>query len=65
MLFEKLVSLVWEVVLDAVLGGFVGLVDVNSFSWATELGGSVADVLGCTAYGVVENENASGSSAAQ
>jgi hypothetical protein len=53
------------VVLDAILGGFVGLVDVNSFSWATELGGSVADILGCTADCMVEDENASGSSTGQ
>lgn len=62
-LLEKRVSLIWEVVLDAVLGGAVGLVDVNSLSWPAELRSSVADVGGCTTDCVIEDENASCSSA--
>jgi len=57
-LLEKLIRFIWEVVLDTALGGCVGLVNVNSFSWPTELGGSVADVSWCTADGVVKDENA-------
>jgi hypothetical protein len=62
---EKLVSFVWEVVLDTVLRGFVRLVNVNSFSWAANLGGSIAEVSGCTADCVVKDENANCSSAAK
>lgn len=62
-LLEKLVSLIWEVVLHTVLRGAVGLIDVNSFPWAAELDGSIADVGGCAADCVVKNENASCSSA--
>ena len=44
-LLEKLVGLVWEVVFNPVLGGFIGLIDVNSFSWAIYLSkSSVASV---------------------
>ena len=64
-LLEKLVSLIWEVVFDTVLGGSVRLIDVNSFSWPAELAFPVADVGGCTADRVVEDEHASCSSAAQ
>jgi hypothetical protein len=53
------------VVLDTVLGGAIGLVDVDSFSWAAELDGSVTDIGGCAADGVVEDENPSCSSAAK
>jgi hypothetical protein len=64
-LLEKLVGLVWEVVLDAVLGGAIGLIDVDSFPWAAELDGPVTDVGGCAADCVVEDENSSCSSAAE
>jgi hypothetical protein len=63
-LLEKLVGLFRKVVLDTVLRGAVGLVNVNSFSWAAELDGPVADVGGCAADCVVKDENPSCSSAA-
>ena len=62
---EKLVGLIGEVVLDTALGSLVGLVDVNSTCWATELAGYVADVGGCTADCMVKDENARRSSATE
>jgi hypothetical protein len=64
-LLEKLVGLIWEVVLDTVLGCTVGLVDVNSFPGTAELYGPVADIGGCAADCVVEDEYSSCSSAAE
>lgn len=57
-LLEKLVRLVGEVVLNAVLGGLVRLVYVDSLPWAAELGRSIAGIRGGAADGVVEDEDA-------
>jgi hypothetical protein len=64
-LFEKLVGLVGEVVLDAILSALVGLVDMNAFSWAAGYFArcAVAVVGGCTANRVVENVDTRSSSA--
>jgi hypothetical protein len=37
---EKFISLIWEKILDGVLGGLVGLVDVNTLSWAKHISNS-------------------------
>lgn len=37
---EKFVSVIWEKVLDGVLGGLIRLVDVNTFSWAKYISNS-------------------------
>lgn len=37
---KKFISLVWEKVLNGILGGLVGLVDVNTLSWAIHIGNS-------------------------
>jgi hypothetical protein len=63
-LLEKLIGLIWEVVLHTVLGGTVGLVDVDSFPWAAELDGPITDVGGGAADCVVKDENPSCSGAA-
>lgn len=62
---EKLVGLVGEMILDAILGGLVGLVYVDSLSWAAELGGSIAGIGGGAADGVVEYEDAGCAGAVQ
>jgi hypothetical protein len=63
-LLEKFIGLIWEVVLHTILGGTVGLVDVDSFPWAAELDGPVTDVGGCAADCMVKDENPSCSGAA-
>jgi hypothetical protein len=62
-LLEKLVSFIGEVVLNTVLRGTIGLVDVYPACRAAELAGDVADIGGRTANCVVEDENARCSSA--
>jgi hypothetical protein len=62
---EKLICLNWEMVPDTVLRGAVGLIYMNSLSWAAELDGSVANVGGCAADCVVKDENLSRSSTAE
>jgi hypothetical protein len=64
-LLDKFVGLIGEVVLYAVLGGSVGLVNVNSACWAAELAVYIADVGGRAADCVVEDQNARCSSAAE
>ena len=64
-LLEKFVGLIWEVVPDTVLRGAVGLIYMNSLSWAAELDGPVANVCGCAADCMVKDENPSCSSTAE
>jgi len=61
-LLEKLVGFIWEVVLDAIFGRFIGLVDVDSLAWATEGGRPIASILGGTANRVVKDEDSISSS---
>lgn len=62
-LLEKLVGFIGEVVPDTVHGGVIRLVDVDSACWAAELAGDVADISGCAANCVIEDENTGCSSA--
>jgi hypothetical protein len=62
-LLEKLVDFIGEVVLNTVLRGTIGLVDVYPACRAAELAGDVADIEGSAANCVVEDENARCSSA--
>lgn len=64
-LFEKLVSFLWEVIANAILGGAVRLVDMHSFPWSTLDLGSVTNVLRCAADRVVKDQDARCSGAAQ
>jgi hypothetical protein len=59
---EKVIGLIWQMMLDAILRGLIGLVDMNSFSWPTELGGSVSGISSCTTDCVIKNEDTSCSS---
>lgn len=62
-LLEKLVGFIREVVLNTVLRGTIGLVDVYPACRAAELASDIADIGGCAANCVVEDENAGCSSA--
>lgn len=62
-LLEQLVGFFWEVVLDAIFGCFIGLVDVDSLAWATEGSGPIASILGGTTNRMVKDEDSVGSSA--
>jgi hypothetical protein len=64
-LLEKLIGFIRKVVLNTVLGGAIGLVDVNPACWAAELAGDIADIGGCAANCVVKDENARCSSAVE
>ena len=64
-LLDKFVCLIGEVVLYAVLGGSVGLVNVNSACWAAELAVYIANVGGCSADCVIKDQNARCSSPAK
>lgn len=57
-LLEKLVSLVGQVVLDAVLRSAIRLVNVDSLPRPAELSSPIADVGRCAADCVVKDENA-------
>lgn len=57
-LLEKLVGFVGEVVLDTVLRGTIGLVDVYPACRAAESASDVADIGGCAANCMVEDQNA-------
>lgn len=63
--FEEFGGFGGEVVFDAVFGGLVGLVDVDSFSWAAGYGASVAEINWGATDGVVENKDAGCSSAVE
>ena len=62
--FEQLISEIGQVMGDAGFGGAVGLVDVDSIDWAAERLRWVAHVFLGAADGVVEDEDAAGSSPA-